>query len=200
MSASVPSGEAPVPYNESSMSLYPMSQVSIDSSTPVDLGIFDWNTISGPSMKTALLMPLVHYVPATGLSPALNPEVPITPNIGQHATANSNLSYSLGDLESPSLPLQDIDWSSITELICQSSPATVQSSFQSSPLAPSVSIPSTPGDVTDLPTPPSLTYDGSKPTSTLDSSVPPSVFLPVQPEAFAGGEHDLWSLLCGELS
>ena len=94
-----------------------------------------------------------------------------------------------------SLLLQDIDWSTITELIDLFPPDSTQSSSSLT----SSSDPSTHPEILHLSLPPPQSCDTSEqPLFEPDSLAPPSTFLPFGSGTFTGGVDHMWSLLCGE--
>ena len=166
-----------------------------------------------------LAQPPVFYVPSSHLtSQLLEPSDP-----GYDAKIASRSSNELGSLENlnsllqfpvppgpppdlstsfaassysadSSLLLQDLDWSTITEFINFFPPGSTQSS---SPLSNS-SDPPTPPEDSHLSLPPSQPCDsGKQPLFELDSSVPPSAFLPFGSGASTEDVDNMWSFLCG---
>lgn len=94
-----------------------------------------------------------------------------------------------------SLLLQDIDWSTITEFINFFPPGSMQSSSSLT----SSSDPPTPPENLHLSLPPSQSCNASeKPLFGLDTSVPPSAFLPFESGTFTESVDDIFSLLCRE--
>ncbi|KAF8481996.1 hypothetical protein DFH94DRAFT_734465, partial [Russula ochroleuca] len=179
--------------------LQSMLQVPVTSNVPVNLGVFDWNSIPDPLAGTASVsIPAEVYVPSSDLaSQLLEP-----PDPGHGAKITSSSSSDLGSLEDLSsllqfpmptgrppdlstsfsalphsgdfsLLLQDFDWSTITEFINIFPPGSTQSS---SPLTSS-NDPSTPSENSYESLPLSQSCDASEQLlSELDSSVPPSMF------------------------
>ncbi|KAF8460974.1 hypothetical protein DFH94DRAFT_789966, partial [Russula ochroleuca] len=199
--------------------LQSMLQVPVTSNVPVNLGVFDWNSIPDPLAGTAssISQPTVVHVPSSDLeSQLLEP-----PDLGHDAKITSGSSSNLGSLENlssllqfpmpagrppdlstsfsavphsddSSLLLQDFDWSTITEFISLFPPGSTQSP---SPLTSS-SDPPTPSENSYESLPLLQSCDASEQLlSELDSSVPPSVFLP-----FGPGEDvdNMWTMFCGE--
>ena len=97
--------------------------------------------------------------------------------------------------DNPTFPSPETDWPAITDFINQFSSFSAESSSAPSPLATLDAAPSTPENpiCSLLPPPP---HEANKPKSTLDPSIPPSVFLPPEPSIFTE-DASMWSLLCG---
>jgi len=201
--------------------LQPTLQVPINPNIPVNFDVFDWNSIPDPFAGTApsLSQPPVFYVPSSDLaSQLLEPS-----DLGYGATIPSHSSSELGSLEDlnsllqfpipvgpppdlstfaassysadPSLLLQDLDLSTITELINLLPPGSIQSS---SPLTSS-SGPPTPPEDSHLSLPLSHPCNSSEQLLfELDSSVPPSAFLPIGSGDFTEDVDNMWSLLRGD--
>ena len=95
----------------------------------------------------------------------------------------------------PSLILQDLDLSTITEFINLLPPGSIQGS---SPLTSS-SGPPTPPEDSHLSLPPShLCHSSEQLLFELDSLVPPSAFLPIGSGDFSEDVDNMWSLLRGD--
>ncbi|KAH9004063.1 hypothetical protein EDB86DRAFT_2126937 [Lactarius hatsudake] len=85
-----------------------ISQITVSPDAPVDLSVFDWNSIPNPLVETTTSMnqPASVYVPGSDLA-ALNLELPDPLYLGQPTENQYNPFYSLddlGSLEDLSLP------------------------------------------------------------------------------------------------
>ncbi|KAF8506751.1 hypothetical protein F5888DRAFT_1644982 [Russula emetica] len=197
----------------------PTLQVPLDSDIPVDLGVFDWNSISDPLVGWApsISQPAVVYVPSSDLSSQLLEP----PDLGHGATFTSSSSNDLGSLQDlssllqfpmppgpdlstfaalphsddSSFSLENFDWSTITESNNLFPPDSTQWPSPST----SSSGPPTPPDNSFESLPSSQSsYASEQPLSQLDPSVPPSVFLPFGSGAFTENLDNTCSLLLGE--
>ena len=171
---------------------------------------------SYPSSLTryALTQPAVVYVPSSDLtSQLLEPQdfgpgadttsLPLV-DLGPLGDLDSLLQFSTSPDWTPDLstsfatspysgssPLrpQDFDWSSITEFIDPFTPDSTQSLTNSgvSTLPPESSQESLYQSQSSNST--------QQPSSVLDPSVPPSVFLPLEPGSFSANMDDMWSFV-----
>ena len=223
-----------------------VSQITIDPGNPVNLSVFDWNSIPNPLIETTISTSACHlpsltyvkvhflvlidqpasvYVPSSDLA-AMNWELPDPLYLGQSTEKGHNSPYPLDDLGSledfsllqfpmpttfppdvsvsPSVsfcsdnstsPSPEMDWSAITDFINQFSSFSAESLSAPSPSATVDAAPSTPENSICSLLPPSP-HEISKPISVLDPSIPPSVFLPPEPNIFTE-DASMWSLLCG---
>ncbi|KAI0296253.1 hypothetical protein BC826DRAFT_1006101 [Russula brevipes] len=164
-------------------------------------------------------LPACIYVPGSDL-PDLNLELPHFSNPGHHLLAESSSACSRGDPPlfgdpnclppspisgSPSTPLYSesssalgaIDWTSFTEFIDQA-PASMGSSSQMSlsmtSCMTSCTVPTSQEGSLSPPFPTSSVVE--QPVSLLDSSTPPSAFLPVERDIFSD-DINMWPLLYG---
>ena len=164
--------------------------------------------------RYALAQPAVVYVPSSDLTSQLLEPQDFGPDVNTTSRSLVDLG-PLGDLGSllqfptppgrtpdlstsfatsphsgsSPLPLQDFDWSSISEFIDSFTPDSTQSltSLGVSPIPPETSQES-------LYQSPSFNST-QQPSSVLDPSVPPSVFLPLEPGSFSENMDDMWSFL-----
>ena len=160
--------------------------------------------------RHALAQPAVVYVPSSDLTsqlhepPDFGPDAETFRSLGDlgslgdslqfptHPSRNPDLSTSFATSPrsgSSPLPLQDFDWPSITEFIDSFTPDSTQSLTSSSvsPLPPESS-----QELLYQ----SQSFNSTKlPSSVLDPSVPPSVFLPFELGSFSENMDDMWSFI-----
>ncbi|KAF8274137.1 hypothetical protein EI94DRAFT_1714806 [Lactarius quietus] len=205
------------------------SQITVSPGIPVDLSVFDWNSIPNPLVEATVSMnqPASVYVPSSNLA-AINYELPDPLYLGQSIDKGYNPPYQLDDLgsledfssllqfpipttyppdvsastsasfysDNSIFPSPEMDWQAITDFINQFSSFSAESSSTPSPSATFDAAPSTPENPVGLLLPPPP-HEVNKPISVLDSSIPPSVFLPAEPGVFTEDASSMWSLLCG---
>ncbi|KAN0133216.1 hypothetical protein V8E53_008940 [Lactarius tabidus] len=200
------------------------SQITVSPGAPVDLRVFDWNSISNPPAETTISMnhPASIYVPSSDLAP-LNFGLPDPPYTEQSTEKGYNPPYPLDDLGSledfsllqfpPATLHPDVstssasfcsdnstfaspeDWSAINDFINQFTSFSAESSSAPSPSSTIDAAPSTPENPIGSLLPPPP-HEADKPMSILDPSIPPSAFLPPEPGIFNDDVSSMWSL-CG---
>jgi hypothetical protein len=182
--------------------LQPTLQAPINTDTPINLGIFDWNSISGPlagtapsicmwttllysniSSSTTLAQPTIVYVPSSHLSS----QILEPPDPGYNATTTSSSSSDLGPLGDLSsllqfpMPADPPDLSaSIAPSIHSDDSSLIWQDFDWStitfinPLPPDSTQSSSPfSSSSDPPTPPDNSFDLFPSSQTWDASEQP---------------------------
>jgi hypothetical protein len=121
-------------------------------------------------------------------------QFPITTTFPSDVSASPPASFYS---DNSTLSSPEMDWSAITDFINQFSSFSAEASSAPSPSATVDAAPTTPENpiCSLLPPPP---HEVNKPISLLDPSIPPSVFLPTEPNIFTEDANSMWSLLCGQ--
>ncbi|KAI9444848.1 hypothetical protein H4582DRAFT_1911683 [Lactarius indigo] len=202
------------------------SQITVNLGAPVDLSVFDWNSIPNPMVETTISMsqPASVYVPSSDLA-ALNLELPYPLGLGQSAEEGYNPPCPLGDLGSledlslPQFPIPtafppDISTSSVS--FCSDNSAFSSQEMDWSAITDFINQFSTFSTESSSAPSPSATFDAApstpenfigsfllpapqevnKPTPVMDPSIPPSVFFTTEPGIFTE-DASMWSFLCG---